>query len=247
MAWCFLSLPVSAQVSALDSVWVERFHQVIVGPDTLNTYRIYVRIAPDHRMQMVYGAERHPLQISASAPFHNQIDRPWSFAHEVEADQGIDANGIPDSWVTIGAADAAHWAIPLHLDAKGSHYAKHGRCSGPRSRRPSWCVRDGSIDADSVPQVVTFRFTPSYLAAVKGSELHTLDGAWAVLGGVSGARTEGHVLLAQLTTSGTLSFQFNLQIGLPDGSFQRFVYADPEPGEIIHPSLRQTVTWPSDN
>lgn len=232
-----------AQVPALDSVWVERFHRAVVGTDTLDTFRIYAHIATDHRMQMVYGVERHPLAISASTPFHNQTDPAWSFAHEVESSQGVDANGIPDSWVTIGAVDAAHWALPLHLDTKGSQYAKHGRCRGPRKGRPAWCARDGSIDADSVPQVVTFRFTPSYLGTIKGAELHTLDGAWAVLGGVSGARTQGHVLLAQLTTSGPLSFQFNVQIGLPDGSFQRYVYADPEPGEIVHTTLRQTVAW----
>jgi hypothetical protein len=242
LLWSLTAAMANAQVPALDSVWVERYQRTVVNGDTLHTFRIYATIAPDHRLQMVYGAERHALHIVSSAPFHN-VTEAGSYAHEVGSAEGFDENSIPDSWITIGAVDKAHWGIPVHLDTKGSIYGGHDRCRGPRSARPGWCSRDGAIPADSVPQVVTFRFTPSYLATVKGSELHTLDGAWAVLGGVSGMRTQGHVLLAQLTTKGDLGFRLNLQFGLPDGSLQRYVHADPEAGELVHPSLRQVVSW----
>jgi len=47
-----------------------------------------------------------------------------------------------------------------------------------------------------------------------GPVFSTFDGAWSALGGANGPNPEtNQVLIAQITTDGTLTFELNIQIG----------------------------------
>lgn len=238
----FVASPVRAQVEGLDSVWVELYHTQLTGKDTLMTYRIYVDLQPGYTMQMVYGTERQQLEIGTSTTFYNDPAHSVRFADQLPAVVLNDGTVALDSWLTVGAASKGHVAVPKHLDTDGS-VLKCPPYTKARERSMSLCKRDGLMAVDSVQQVVNFRMDPGYLGTIAGQVLHTMDGAWAVLGGTRGATAENMVLIAQLSTTGMLSYRLNLQIGAPDGSFIRLVHTDAAPAEVLLPSLRRTVSF----
>jgi hypothetical protein len=145
-----------------------------------------------------------------------------------------------DSWVTIGAASETLWGVPRAFDPDGSVL----QCppypmSTPGSTmvtRPL-CTTDGLLAKDSVPQVVNFRFEPGYLGRIRGSVLHTMDGAWGVLGGTKGPTEDNILLVAQITTNGTLSFKLNVQVGTAEGAV-KYVSTEAGAEEVLHPGLR---------
>lgn len=98
--------------------------------------------------------------------------------------------------------------------------------------------------ADSVPRTTDWRFRPSYLAAIPGHVIHTMDGAWAVLGGTAGPHDGGHVLIAQLCTSGELTFRINIQVADQYRNAIKYVHSDPIDGEVLAPWLRRSIAAP---
>ncbi|MBL7963111.1 MAG: hypothetical protein JNM31_04615 [Flavobacteriales bacterium] len=231
----------------IDSVFVELYH---VLPDTtgsgsaLMTYRIYVDLAPGHQLEMVYGDEAHELMIRTTTDFFNSTD-PAKFGSEVHGDRLDVGYNALDTYITVGAASDRHWGIPRNMDRDGSvlhcpPYPSHPILmhAGRPVRMEPLCVNDGLLAADTIKDVVNFLFASSYLSHIRGSVLHTINGAWAVLGGTRGPTDENIILLAQLTTTGVLSFRMNLQIGTPDGRSLKFVSdANVKDGEIHHPDL----------
>jgi hypothetical protein len=238
----FVASQARAQVEGLDSVWVERYHTQVIGEDTLKTYRIFVDMQPGYTMQMVYGTEHQQLEIGTTTTFYNDPGQSVRFADQLPADRLNESTVALDSWLTVGAASSAHVGVPKHLDRDGS-VVKCPPYAKTRDRSMSICKRDGLMVVDSVLQVVNFRLDPGYLGTIPGQVLHTMDGAWAVLGGTRGATAENMVLIAQLSTTGVLSYQLNLQLGAPDGSFIRFVHTSAAPSEVLLPSLRRTLTF----
>ena len=238
----FVASPARAQVEGLDSVWVERYHTQLIGKDTLKTYRIFVDMQPGYTMQMVYGTEHQQLEIGTTSSFYNDPEHSVKYADLLSADQLNSGTAALDSWLTVGAASSGHVAVPKHLDPDGS-VVKCPPYGKALDRSMSICKRDGLMAVDSVPQVVNFRMDPGYLGTIPGQMLHTMDGAWAVLGGTRGATAENMVLIAQLSTTGVLSYQLNLQLGAPDGSFIRLVHTAAAPSEVLLPSLRRTLTY----
>lgn len=233
----------SAQTLGVDSVWVETYHvwdSIATNGDPLVTYRIWVDLAPGYRMQVVYGDHRHDLEVSTSTEFVNDAANSVKYVHLLPVAALNEGYGALDSWFTMGAGSAGHWAVPLHLDGDGSvlRYPPYAPSVKRRDSAPSLCRRDGLLASDSVPAVVNWRFEPGYLEAVRGSVIHTMDGAWAVLGGVSAPTEDGHILIAQLTTSGQLSFRLNIQVADANRVALKYVHSEPADGEVVLPSLR---------
>jgi hypothetical protein len=238
----FVPSPVHAQVEGLDSVWVELYHTQVIGKDTLKTYRIFVDMQAGYTMQMVYGMERHQLEISTTTTFYNHPEESVRYAEKLPADK-LNAGIVAlDSWLTIGAASQGHLAVPKHLDPDGS-ILKCPPYDKAKVRARRLCKQDGLLAVDSVPQVINLRMDPGYLGTIPGQVIHTMDGAWAVPGGTRGVTEENMVLIAQLSTTGVLSYQLNLQLGAPDGSFIRLVHSAAAPAEVLMPSLRRTLTF----
>jgi hypothetical protein len=237
--------------NALDSVFVETYHVLpdSAGGPPLVTYRIYVDMTPGHELQMVYGDERNQLEIATTTEFFND-PAGVRYATDLPSDGLTQFPQALDSWLTIGAASNGHWAVPLALDNDGSlltcppypgmpGHAAHGK--PPRSL----CMVDGLMAMDSVKQVVHFQFDPGYLGRIRGNQLHTMDGAWAVLGGTKGVTDRNVVLIAQISTTGVLSYTLNLQLRGPDRQVVKYVAtATDRIHEILYPGLHAAVPLP---
>lgn len=210
----------------------------------LTTYRIYVDLGPGYRLQMVYGDKTHQLKINTTTEFFNDTEHGEKFGDRVNADR---LNTWPlalDSWLTIGAASDQHMGVPRELDTDGSvlecpPYAEASAIQPSAAQHPSkpLCISDGLKADTAVQDIVDFKFASGYLGTVRGNELETTDGAWAVLGGIPGMTEENMVLIAQLTTTGKLSFTLNAQVGAPDRSVEKYVASAPLDGERMFEGL----------
>ena len=215
----------------LEGVVVETYHQQRIGDDTLTTYRIWIDLAEHHSLQMVFGSVDHPLRIETTTEFFNDTVHGVKYADRLDADLLDQWPLAYDSWLTVSAASDKHHAVPLDSDADGSvlRAKKHGKLL--RSR-------DGLKAAD-VKQVVDFKMDPGYLGNIRGGTILCTDCAWSVLGGIMGATPENKVLIAQISTTGVLSYELNVHVGKQGGGFLRYVGVNPQGDEVLHEALRK--------
>jgi hypothetical protein len=219
-------------VAQVEGVLVER----IPGTGGLTTYRLFIDLEPDHVLQTIYGDTKHTLTLSTTTTFHNDSVAGVPFGEQIKSSSLKAGLGWSDSFLAFGFASDSHKAVPMHLDNDGSIL----QCSEPRSAR---CEKDGLTPAERVPSTVNLNVATGYVNSVKGSLIQTDDGGWGVLGGVKGSTPENLVLVAQLTTDGTLSYALNVQVREPNGIVVRCTPDPTDNTEERHqPALRGTVT-----
>jgi hypothetical protein len=216
-------------------------------PEGSVTYRIYVDLKPGFRFQAAYGTPTHPLIIESSEKFFNHIEA-GNIQPNIIPERTCRKNiALLDSWLSVGACVEGHLGILKESDdticdklltfEKG--YLLNEKNIIPLSEK------DGMKRSDNVPFPTFYQMDS--LAYVLGSstlsnKLKLTNAAWACLGkGSMGADSlsSNCVLIAQLTTHGSLNFELNLLIGAPNGSSQKYVAKNPvgEEGEWIHPAL----------
>jgi hypothetical protein len=242
----------------LEGIIVEKFY-VSTGADNAGklfsgdltegsvTYRIYVDLKPGFRFQAAYGTPTHPLIIESSEKFFNHIE-----------DGNIQPNIIPerayrkniallDSWLSVGACSEGHLGILKESDDTISDKIlkfENGFFLNKDKIIPLK-IKDGMKRSEFIPFPTFYQMDS--LAFVLGSstlsnKLKLTNAAWACLGkGSMGADSlsTNCVLIAQLTTHGSLNFELNLLIGAPNGTSQKYVAKNPvgEEGEWTHPAL----------
>jgi hypothetical protein len=185
------------------------------------TYRIFVDLLPEYKLQMVYGDTTHTLFIASSAPIFNNM--------EAYAYTGFNVDGVRinqgtialDSWITLGAASRLHTGILKSEDTDGSVLS-----------RKTLDISDG-LTKGVMPNFKVFNLDLDFFNSNKNAtRFSTNNGAWAAFGGIEGPTAENRILIAQITTSGKLTFELNLQVGTPSGGYIKFVAKNPSDGEI---------------
>ncbi|MBI1266281.1 MAG: hypothetical protein GC193_02495 [Cryomorphaceae bacterium] len=258
-----LSISVLGRSQGLENILVETYY-VSDSNDATDTdggslevgsvtYRVFVDMAPGYELQAVYGNENHPLSISTSTYFFNNEDRGESKG-DVINDIRLDENTVAlDSWLTIGAASDAHIAVPKNIDSNGSIVGGINNDGGSEGIAGGLLTNlvgvgipltqsDGLLSETLPSSVVTLGVDLSLFAnANAGTTFSTSSGAWSVLEGFQGVTSENYVLIAQLTTKGSLTFHINLQLGTPGGGTEKYVYSNPIAGEIGFPALNFPV------
>ena len=227
----------------IEQVLVETYHVQegsAEGPQ-LMTYRIYLDLAPEHSLQVIYGDEKHTLRIETTPAFFNTENGSVVYGDRLIVDpKNFDALAM-DSWLTIGMVGSDHVGVPRELDMDGSILeCPTPLASGARAQGAilePLCIADGLAAAPEAREVVTWRLDQGYLGTAKGTVILSNDAAWGMLGGMKGATEENVVLVAQITTSGPLHFVLNAQVGLPDGGYVRVVPSDPQEGELLFEQL----------
>lgn len=207
------------------------------GQAPLITYRIFLDLAPDHRLQVVYGDEAHALRIETSPQFENSTDGSVVYGDRVTFKPTDHEVMSADSWLTIGMVGSKHIGVPRALDPDGSMLECPSFSPVDQQRLDPLCIADGLVPADNPVEVINWRLDKGYLGEVRGKVIYSNDAAWAALGGMMGATPENMVLVAQITTSGPLHFVLNVQIGTPDGKVVKVVASNPAEGELVLDAL----------
>ena len=216
------------------------------------TYRIYVDMLPGYKFQAAYGVPGHDLKIATTTLFWNNEDR-GSTSPTFSKTNAARNTVMLDSWLSVGAACNGNYGIMKSMD--------DGLNNAVNNYSPQ--VLQNNDPAMGIPLTVQdgfFAGTPEAVTAVgisneitvfdnqndgtNGPLFMTNNGSWASLNGSTGPDpVDNKVLIAQITTNGTLSFELNIQIGTPAGGVENYVASNPVAPEVSIPSL--TYTSPS--
>lgn len=218
---------------ALENVIVEKYY--VYDPadynDSVNdelpkgavTYRIYIDMKPGYTLQAVYGTPKHELFLKTSTTFFNDQTCFAETGFNINAKKLHIGTVALDSWITMGAASRLHTGILKSEDDSLYSFI---------SNRKTLSKVDG-LTKGILPNFQVYKLDLGFFNNDStASKFTTNDGAWAALGGVKGPTKENRVLIAQLTTTGKLTFGLNVQIGTPGGGTVQFVGKNPEGSEI---------------
>lgn len=225
----------AADKSALEGIIVEKYY--VAGPsdyaDTSGgalpegaiTYRIYVDMKPDYRLQVVYGKANHELRIVTSTTFYNNKNCGALVGYNVEYSKLNEGAYALDSWITLNSATNRHAGVLRADDSDGSILTKK-----------DFTKTDGLTNGN-LPVFKPFNIDLNFFNWVKDPSVFTTsNGGWGalsgVVGGTKGPTADNRVLIAQLTTNGKLSFDLNIQVGTPSGGTVQFVAKNAEGSEI---------------
>jgi hypothetical protein len=238
---CFVSAqPKNEQPSdidrkALEGIIVEKYYVSdsadysdslggVLQPGSI-TYRIYVDLKPNYTLQAIYGDPKHELRIQTTTKFYNNTYCGALIGYNVNRLKINDGNYALDSWITINSACNYYAGILLSEDKDSSIISKK-----------AFEKADGFTNGN-LPYIKPFNIEFNCFSDASNAYLFTTsNGGWAGLSGIkSGAKgpTEANkILIAQLTTTGKISFELNIQVGTPAGGVVKYVAKNPEGVEV---------------
>ena len=220
------------------------------------TWRFYADLLPSYKLQAVYGVDvaptgtvssgDHELRLETSTKFFNNQDRGAVTPTYTKA-QTASNSVLLDSWFSMGNGCAGYYGVLKSVDNGVSTTANaNGMLLNTDPIAGNLTSQDGLLTGSGAAQAVTR--VPATLGDAafdnvsnNASLFSTYNGSWASLNGSSGPDTSNKVLIAQMTTNGTLTYAFNLQIGTPSGGVQRFVAANPVGSETYNSTLSGTL------
>lgn len=200
------------------------------------TWRIYVDMKPGYVLQSVFGSSENPLNMETTTVFFNNEDRGEETGDAIPANRLGDNTVGLDSYITLNAASDEHLGVLKSEDSDGNVVAGPENDGGSESVDEGLLVNDipeigiplteadglipGSITSVSTgeeSEVTTLGLDASVFGDENvGSSFQVSDGAWAVLGGVTGPTDANRVLIAQITTDGEFTFELNMRVGIPE-------------------------------
>ncbi len=268
----FFSTSIKAQIEKLT---VETYYisDLNDATDTINgsvrlletgskTYRVYVDLKPGYKIKSIYGDHNHPLKITSTSNFYNNIDRPNANFGYLINNGWFSANPTIalDSWLTLGLATKTQNGILKTEDPNGSLIGGVNNSGGTASI-PSGLlinndatagipltVQDGLVTkTTTVTQWIDNGFKDftgidsTVFGPVKiGSQFITTNSYLTQLDGVSGYSADSNkVLVAQLTTKGTIALELNLELLDSIGNTTKYVANGNVllSGEFVNPFL----------
>ncbi len=250
MTLCAAAACTFAGAQGLEDVVVEKYYVAnasdAADPDAGDlavgtvTYRIYIDMAPDYKLETVFGSNNNPLFIETTTEFFNNEDRGGLTGNDLGTNFLDNGTVLLDSYVSMGAGGDNRWAVLKSDDPNGAINNTDGKLrnlsnvAGIPLR-----VADGLVPGS--PPEVTFVPSNSIVSQLDdvndGPSVVITDGAWAVLGGTTGPDPENRVLVAQISTDGELSFELNVRLGAPDGTSETYVAANATGDDILFDAL----------
>ena len=225
------------------------FRQLPAGS---KTYRVYVELDSGYKIKKIYGTPCHPLMFKSTADFFNNINRAPNpnFGRDVTR-SWINSNPTMalDSWITLGycakqGTATKYLGVLKTEDTNGSLLANGGGTAGitggilvntdasagipiqtqdgmvtDTTTLGTW-LDDGFRDAPGVAGVDTTSFGTVHVDSTFFSTTAYLQQNNGVHG-ISAASNK--VLVAQLTTTGDLRFEINLELLDSAGASHNYV------------------------
>lgn len=229
------------------------------------TWRVYVELEPGSRITRIYGDQYHPLIFTSTANFYNNNDRPSAnFGYKLKTSWFEDNPILAlDSWITLGYATDTKKGVLKSLDPDGDMIAGTNNLGGTSQipggllagTDPSMGVlltsADGLASAPLASGFSALGFTDfsgndttAFGPDSIGSVFYCTGCALQQNAGINGAAVDSSkVLVAQLTTSGEITFKMNISVLQPDGLggtvVVNYVASDDTllAGEVVSPLL----------
>lgn len=215
------------------------------------TYRIYLDLKPGYRLQSVFGSPGHPLRLATKTSFYNHSKSGNVVPNLITEESLKDQSALLDSWISMGGGSQEQFAILKSLDESNTY--QMSPCANEWFSSPSSqfgfsvLERDGLFKTGELPPRVAQIGLDSLFSKIdksspnsKGYEFITENGGYGCLGGSIGVdSTSNTICIGQFTTDGGLEFEFNVQIGTPEGKVEQYVAGNAIDKEI--PDSRLTI------
>ncbi|MEI6061713.1 MAG: Ig-like domain-containing protein [Bacteroidota bacterium] len=239
--------------NGLEKVYVERYYVSNAAdaagsagtlPEGSVTYRIYADMLPGYKLQTVFGIPTHPLLINTTTSFFNNMDY-GATTPGFNATNAKKNTVMLDSWLSFGGACAGYnGVLKTEDDGVGNFVNTNGLLQNNAAQAGIPLTTQDGMLAGTVSNISTMGLDAILGVfgdgTTNGNSFLASDGSWYCLGGASGPTASNKVLIAQITTNGTLHFELNMQIGTPLGGTENYVYSNPTGVELTIPSLTQT-------
>jgi hypothetical protein len=226
------------------------------------TYRVYIDLAPGYKLKRIFGTTAHPLKITSTADFYNNIDRPTEyFGYQIKRNH---FNSNPtlalDSWLTLGIAAIFGTAnnysgVIKTQDTDNSTWLNN---TGGTAAIPGGILKNN--DASAGPPISTNDGYMTYSGTLStwfdngfkngtvdttvfgsvntGSQFISTTAFLQQNNGVMGQNPDSNqVLIAQLTTLGTLTMELNVDVVDSTGAVTTYVASNPAGSEVLSPFL----------
>ena len=210
------------------------------------TYRIYVDLAVGSKIKKLYGNANHSFKIESTGNFYNNIDRPTAYFGYL-----INKNWFPDnptlgldSWLTIGLATKTDLGVLKSEDTNGSYIGGVNNFGGSSAVAGGILVNNDPVagiplttqDGMSASTVILSQWLDNGLKDINGDDSTAFgsintgnsfisnDFFLDQINGVAGANSDSNkVLIAQITTTGDLRFELNMEVEQLDGATTKIV------------------------
>ena len=214
-------------------------------PISSKTYRVYADLAPNAKIKRLYGDANHPIIIRSTEPFFNNKADGKTFGYEFPKTR-LDENTVSlDTWLTIGqtTTNSSKQAGVLKVnDTNGSFIAGIGVHEGGSAEILEGLLNnndpgagipineaDGNDTLENLPSSgesigilnpIDETDSTIFGSIVSGNQFESRNASVFNSGTKGVDTTLNHVLLAQLTTTGELYFELNLEIEVesPNGN-----------------------------
>lgn len=200
------------------------------------TYRVYLDLCDSCALVGLYGSGQHPFDITSTALFYNNPDRGRTYGHMVN-NGALDENTVAlDSWLSLGGASTSRFGVLKEEDPDDASTLLFPNDLGMLGNDDALAGIPLTV-ADGLVQDTLGTTPPSFLPtglvpdSVFGDS--TAFAAYvsdsvriSCTGGMRGHGIGNKVLIAQLTTTGELSFHINVEISQADGTIRRYVPSD---------------------
>lgn len=220
------------------------------------TYRIFIDMADDYKLQMIYGMPGHVFEICTTTKFHNAQFAGRGIGADMSGSLLRRNTMALDSWITIGSASNEHLGCLKINDPDGSVLGKENNDGGTHQIEGGLLANmdsrmgvplfqaDGLIKYDAIqtPRYLPWNITNIRILDNKDNDGKFMwdDSALAILEGVPGPTSDNQILIAQITTDGELSYKLNFQLIAPHGGVERFFALNPDTNDFTHPDLIKT-------
>lgn len=207
------------------------------------TYRIYIDLKEGTVLKKVYGDQYHPLNFKTTTTFYNHKIEGKTFAKDFNKNRFEENTVALDTWLTLG--QISNSATTLHgilksEDTNGSFIGGSNNDSAllannnPAMGLPL-TVADGIINynlqltnwgSSGIVDPTGTTDSTIFGSLLQGNEFMSYDAGIQNSGTTGVNAVDNKILIAQLTTSGTLSFKINIEAEIPDpdGGFIQIKY-----------------------
>jgi len=215
------------------------------------TYRVFVDLLPGYNLLSLYGDVNHKLTFSSDSVFFNNKVDGKSFAKDFNKTRYSENTVALDSWLTLGqvtkTATKTYFGIPKNDDKNGSFVGgvnndggSEGITTGLLANTAALAgipltTADGITIFDSIPtnwfsngfaDIITGIDSTIFGSIVPGNKFES-NNCEVSNSGVMGVDTDSNqVLIAQLTTQGTLAFELNILVKDTSGNETKYVAVD---------------------
>ena len=237
-------------------------------PAGSKTYRIYVDLAFGSVLKKIYGDANHPFSIESTAPFFNHESDGQTFAKDFVKNRYLEGTVALDTWLTLGQttktqAGKTYFGVLKNQDIDGSFIGGINNDGGSELISTGLLVNNDVnagiplTQADGMDTMATIPSSWSHLGLLDfttGSD-STMFGSiveknefisnnfYLANSGTKGLDLDSNqILIAQLTTTGEISFNLNLTVeAIVNGAYQTINYVSSNDtilsGEEFNPYL----------